>query len=81
MKSISLAFISLLFLFLSCSQPKNETFSLAGKWQFQIDNEDIGLSESWFNTNLDDTIQLPGSMVENGKGFDINLQTQWDRWS
>ena len=77
MKSISLAFISLLFLFLSCSQPKNETMSLAGKWQFQIDNEDIGLSESWFNTNLDDTIQLPGSMVENGKGFDINLQTQW----
>ncbi len=77
MKLISLFFIPVILLFASCSNQKNETIRLAGEWQFQMDPEDIGISEKWFDTDLQETIKLPGSMVENGKGFDINLQTQW----
>ncbi|MCF6358222.1 MAG: beta-glucuronidase, partial [Draconibacterium sp.] len=76
MKPISLfAFILILF-FYSCEQDNN-SIDLSGEWQFQIDPEDIGVSEKWFENDLQETINLPGSMVENGKGFNINLQTQW----
>lgn len=69
-------FISTLFAIFSCdSQPSS--INLSGEWQFQMDPEDIGVSEKWFATDLQETVQLPGSMVENGKGFDITLETQW----
>ncbi len=77
MKSIYLLLSGFLFLFISCSKTENESINLSGEWQFQMDPEDIGISENWFDKNLDETIRLPGSMVENGKGFKINLQTQW----
>ena len=77
MKLISFLFFSLTLFFISCSQPENESINLSGEWQFRMDPEDIGISEKWFDTDFDETIQLPGSMVENGKGFDITLQTQW----
>jgi len=67
----------IVFTCLACSQDKITTIDLSGKWQFQMDPEDIGLSEKWFNKNLNEIVQLPGSMVENGKGYDITLQTEW----
>jgi hypothetical protein len=51
--------------------------SLAGTWAFQIDSADRGLSEQWFLKPLNDTIHLPGSMLENGKGNNITLKTKW----
>ncbi|OQP66450.1 beta-glucuronidase [Niastella vici] len=51
--------------------------SLAGKWRFQIDRTDAGVTEQWFNKELDDAIQLPGSMLTNGKGDEVTLQTKW----
>ena len=54
-----------------------QSISLAGQWQFATDPHDIGLPEKWFNTPLKDSIRLPGSMAENGKGNDITLTTQW----
>ena len=77
MKQISLLFIGLTLLFISCSEPENNSIDLSGEWQFQMDPEDIGVSEKWFENDLQETVKLPGSMVENGKGFDINMQTQW----
>ncbi len=76
MKSILLFTFILTLFFYSCEQ-QNNSIDLSGEWQFQIDPEDIGTSEKWFKNDLQETINLPGSMVENGKGFDINLQTQW----
>ncbi|MDB4583372.1 beta-glucuronidase [Draconibacterium sp.] len=67
----------LVFTFFACSQEQITTIDLSGEWQFQMDPEDIGLSEKWFEGNLPETVNLPGSMVENGKGFDISLQTEW----
>lgn len=54
-----------------------QEISLSGKWRFAIDRADKGLSEQWFRQTLSDSIQLPGTMTENGKGDDITLQTKW----
>ncbi|THU31170.1 beta-glucuronidase [Niastella caeni] len=54
-----------------------QSVSLAGKWQFQIDRNDVGIKEQWFNKKLEDNIQLPGSMLTNGKGDDVTVQTKW----
>ncbi|MCF6333266.1 MAG: beta-glucuronidase, partial [Draconibacterium sp.] len=76
MKLISFFLFMLTLLFVSCEQQQNN-IDLSGEWQFQMDPEDIGISEKWFDADLQETVQLPGSMVENGKGFDITLETQW----
>ncbi|NQU55334.1 MAG: beta-galactosidase [Bacteroidetes bacterium] len=77
MKSNHLFLLVLALFIFSCSQQKTTSIDLSGEWQFQMDPEDIGVSEKWFATDLQETIQLPGSMVENGKGFDITLATEW----
>jgi len=51
--------------------------SLAGKWELRLDPEDKGLREHWWNQAFDDQVKLPGSLTENGKGYDITLQTPW----
>jgi len=50
---------------------------LNGKWQFAIDSLDKGIQEKWFTKPFRETVQLPGSMVENGKGDDIMQSTHW----
>src|SRR3954470_5401668 len=54
-----------------------QSISLAGDWQFQIDRNDVGVQEQWFNKKLADNIKLPGSMLTNDKGDDVTLQTKW----
>jgi len=71
-------FVILLFVTILLSSFKSsEEISLAGKWRFKIDRDDIGIKEKWFNNSLDEEVRLPGSMAENGKGDDITLKTQW----
>jgi hypothetical protein len=50
---------------------------LQGQWRFRTDPTDQGIEQRWFGTKLPDTIKLPGSMLENGKGDPVTLQTQW----
>jgi len=54
-----------------------EYISLHGEWNFQVDSLDIGISEKWYNEPLTETVFLPGSMKENGKGKEVNLDTEW----
>src|SRR5690349_1841171 len=54
-----------------------QSISLAGDWQFQTDRNDAGVQEQWFNKKLADNIKLPGSMLTNGKGDEVTLQTKW----
>jgi hypothetical protein len=71
-------FLFVLAIFFSaCANQDSSTINLSGEWMFQTDPEDRGMDEKWFNIELQETIQLPGSMVENGKGDDITLETQW----
>jgi beta-galactosidase len=51
------------------------TISLAGRWQFQLDPQDVGLKAKWFQRDLDDSIQLPGTTDEAKKGFQLDLKT------
>jgi hypothetical protein len=54
-----------------------DTLSLAGMWKFRMDPEDKGVAEKWFLSALPETVRLPGSMAENGKGDDITVNTKW----
>ncbi len=66
-----------LITFYSCTQKQYAEIDLSGEWQFQMDPDNRGIAEKWYEKNLPETVQLPGSMVENGKGYDITLETQW----
>ena len=63
-----------------CSDKKidvRESFSLEGEWKFRIDSLDQGLQDNWYEQLSDETVHLPGSMAENGKGDEVTLQTPW----
>ena len=64
--SIAIVFASILTV-----TGQNHSFNLSGKWNFQIDREDIGTKEQWFKKSLDDQINLPGSMPEKLKGDEV----------
>jgi len=53
---------------------QSQVISLAGKWNFKLDTANIGLTESWFNKVLDETIQLPGSCEEHGFGVKATVR-------
>lgn len=71
-------FTTLLLAFIiTISITRADEIDLSGKWQFQTDVNDVGIAESWFLKNLEDSIQLPGSMAENLKGNIPDLKTRW----
>ena len=67
----------LLLTICSCTQKQYDVIDLSGEWQFQMDPDDRSIAEKWYEKNLPESVQLPGSMVENGKGYDITLETKW----
>jgi hypothetical protein len=68
----------ILVLALACTTPKQRnTLDLSGEWAFSADPESKGITEKWFAGALPETIHLPGSMTENGKGDDITVNTPW----
>lgn len=72
-----LLLFTLIIVISSCTNSNLSTIDLSGEWQFQMDPNDKGEQEEWFNKDFAETIQLPGSMVENGKGYPISLETKW----
>ncbi|WP_035899388.1 sugar-binding domain-containing protein [Leeuwenhoekiella sp. MAR_2009_132] len=73
----SICILSVLTLGLSCEQSQEVSIDLSGDWKFQIDSLDQGEDKKWYTEALEETVQLPGSMVENGKGYDVDLETKW----
>lgn len=71
---ISSTILSLIYFTVVCAQ---SSFDLSGKWNFQIDRQDVGITEQWFKNHLKETINLPGSMPEKLRGDDISIHTQW----
>ncbi|MCA1802065.1 MAG: beta-glucuronidase, partial [Rhodothermaceae bacterium] len=61
----------------SCQNNDRQTIDLSGEWQFQMDPEDQGVDEKWFESDFSEIVQLPGSMVENEKGYEITMETKW----
>ncbi|WP_304250907.1 sugar-binding domain-containing protein [Parabacteroides gordonii] len=72
-------YIAVLFSFLALTacQPKDDHQSLEGQWRFALDPGDKGVKEQWYNQSLSDTIHLPGSLQEQGYGYDVGLETAW----
>lgn len=54
-----------------------QNIELAGKWQFRMDPNNVGITEKWFNQSFDESINLPASMPEALKGYDISTETKW----
>ncbi len=59
------------------SESGQDLIDLSGEWQFAMDPSDIGLEEAWQNREFTEIVQLPGSMAENGKGLEVDLETDW----
>ena len=65
MRRIVLQGIACLLTF--CPVAAQQTISLAGEWQFSMGSE----------PRYDDVVTLPGSMLTNGKGNPVSIDTQW----
>lgn len=55
----------------------SQNISIAGEWQFSLDEQQQGEPERWYSRSLADRFLLPGSNVENLKGNDISLKTRF----
>ncbi|HEY5571080.1 MAG TPA: sugar-binding domain-containing protein [Bacteroidales bacterium] len=51
------------------------SISLAGKWQFKLDQNKMGTKEKWYNTLLTENIELPGSCEQGGYGIKATQPT------
>lgn len=60
-----------------CMSAHAQVMDLSGTWRFAIDRNNQGISDQWYLRTLDDHIQLPGSMITNGKGDSVDLNTPW----
>jgi len=54
------------------------SIDLFGSWRFQLDPDNVGMEEAWFNQNLPDEVRLPGTTDENKKGL-LNKEAHIDR--
>lgn len=77
MRKTILLFFTLFCFSFQYLNSNNQVINLAGKWNFAMDEKDEGISAKWFLRKLTDSVSLPGSMVENLKGYDISLTTQF----
>lgn len=78
--SIRYFFFSILILCFSVScfeQKEISTIDLSGEWQFKMDSLNKGIAEKWFEQKFAETVRLPGSMAENGKGLEITINSKW----
>ncbi len=65
-------------LLLASCQPITFNRDLSGTWKYRIDSLDEGVDQKWFTEAFpSDTLHLPGSLAENGKGFPVGVQTRW----
>jgi hypothetical protein len=73
-------FLILLLFITGCSGSVHETrnnISLSGEWGFRIDSLNQGIDNEWYNDSFTESVRLPGSMAENGKGDEVTLKTDW----
>ena len=58
----------LLTLFFSLTAAAQEEISLAGNWEFRLDQSDQGINEAWYKQPLGGSIALPGTTDEAKQG-------------
>ncbi len=55
----------------------DSVISLEGPWRFQLDRNDAGVTDKWFERKLQGGIRLPGSLSAQGIGDDVTVDTKW----
>jgi hypothetical protein len=69
-----IAFLSVV----SCkSNLTNSTLNLSNDWSYRLDSTNIGVEKKWFSEKFNQSLQLPGSLRDNGIGDVPNLKTEW----
>lgn len=73
--------VALLMTFL-CSmaaqaEEPEQVLALDGEWQFALDPADAGIEQGWHGRELPDAITLPGTVVGNGFGNEITVDTEF----
>lgn len=58
-----------------CAQA--EEIDLSGQWSFKLDPNNTGIAGQWFDSSLPQSINLPGSLQEQGYGEKPSAKTQW----
>lgn len=76
-KTTTIFILLLLFSHATFAQSNDDTISLAGNWRFSMDSADGGVQQRFYEHTLSETIHLPGSMVQNNKGYPVTIHTQW----
>lgn len=54
-----------------------DVLDLSGRWAFALDPNDAGVAQLWFDRPLAGSIDLPGSLQEQGYGAKPTAQTEW----
>ncbi len=78
-KKLMILFAVLVFINPS-AKSNDRIIPLDGKWQTRLDPEDVGVKDSWYEQEFTDTINLPGSLQEQGLGDSPSLETEWVGW-
>ena len=53
------------------------TIDLSGHWGFELDREDRGVADAWWQRPLTQEIQLPGILQAQGFGDEVTIETKW----
>jgi hypothetical protein len=54
-----------------------EVIPLKGTWRFQLDRDNAGVREKWYERSLAGKVSLPGSLPARGIGDEVSLDTKW----
>jgi len=68
MKRIQIILIAAILCILVQPSMAQQSIDLRGTWSFQLDNEKAGEQQRWYNNDLQEQINLPGSTDEQGFG-------------
>ncbi len=53
------------------------SMDLSGRWAFALDPNDVGVAQVWFDGPLAESVNLPGSLQEQGYGARPSAKTAW----
>ncbi|MDA3816287.1 MAG: beta-glucuronidase [Prolixibacteraceae bacterium] len=67
----------ILFATFACRQTEKQELDLSGEWNYQLDKNEIGEKEKWFNADFSEKIILPGALRDYGIGDEPGLETNW----
>ncbi|MBN2138353.1 MAG: discoidin domain-containing protein [Sedimentisphaerales bacterium] len=84
-KSTAIAAAAAILACTACRNPESKdsrptatnVISLAGKWQCTLDPNNVGIERRWQDRRFQQEISLPGSLPQNGCGFDVSADTKW----